>query len=182
MTPADASGLTPKRRSGLTAQRYAATVIALRVGDHKSRVQELSALGSWHRLRDYASIISAFVLENPCTRVSQLFSTKSVARLAPFRTAWDAEPCAQTRDLAPDPPERLRGEVAFAARRARQIPTENHHCTAGIVVTDQRLADAETEPPVEPDRLGVRRSGDGAQLAATLPARLACELLVEQSG
>ena len=48
------------------------------IGDHGSRAQELSALGSRHRLPGYASIIWAFVLENPCTRISQLFSAKSV--------------------------------------------------------------------------------------------------------
>ncbi len=76
------------------------------IGDHGSRAQELSALGSRHRLPDYASIIWAFVLENPYTRISQLFSAKSVDlapkanRQNPVMTSADESFDVETRRQA----------------------------------------------------------------------------------
>ena len=39
----------------------------------------------------------------------------------------------------------------------------DHHSAARALATDHGLPDAETEPLADPDRLSIRRSGDGRQ-------------------
>jgi hypothetical protein len=94
---------------------------------------------------------------------------RSARPLAPWSSLG---PVRRSGDLARDPPERLPGERAFPTTIARPGPLQ---LTKGS-------PDAETEPLVGPDRLSIRRSGDGVQLAASSSGRVACGLLVEQSG